>query len=229
MYNPQALSLLRRILPTIGPKNLAPMLEVLILPPIGYSAIAEAVNSAATLNTLGILDALLAVVAKALSVQVKAKGRGTNVLQALTGDSTISAATLACLAHPKPVPGETSIRNQRWYLRGSINKEVGSEVVMLLKDMTKGGMGSQWQGVSKAAIGQAVLHLTKINEEARVPNPGMYSQTVSSLKFLFFLLNRHHLSSTISTICTCMCMCTCTCTFSHGRCSLSTVFLSHKA
>ena len=175
----QALSLLRRILPTIGPKNLAPMLQVLVLPPIGYSAIAEAVNSAATLNTLGILDSFLAVVAKALSVQVKAKGRGTNVLQALTGDSNISAATLASLTNPKPVPGETTVRSQRWYLRGSVDKEVGSAVVELLKAMTTGELGQQWQGVSKAAIGQAVLHLTKINEGARVPNPGMYSQTVS--------------------------------------------------
>jgi hypothetical protein len=174
----QVLSLLRRILPTIGPKNLAPMLQVLVLPPIGYSAIAEAVNSAATLNTLGILDSLLAVVAKALSVQVKAKGRGTNVLQSLTGDSNISAATLACLTNPKPVPGETTVRSQRWYLRGSVDKEVGSAVVELLKAMTAGELGQQWQGVSKAAIGQAVLHLTKINDGARVPNPGMYSQTL---------------------------------------------------
>ena len=181
------LSLLRRILPTIGPKNLAPMLQILVLPPIGYSAIAEAVNSAATLNTLGILDSLLAVVAKALSVQVKAKGRGTNVLQSLTGDSSISAATLASLTNPKPVPGETTVRNQRWYLRGSVEKEVGSAVVELLKGMTAGDLGQQWQGVSKAAIGQAVLHLTKINEGARVPSPGMYSQTVSlsSRSFLF--------------------------------------------
>ena len=49
----------------------------------------------------------------------------------------------------------------------------------MLKDMTKGSLGAQWQGYAKSAIGQAVLHMTKINEEARVPNPGMYSQTVS--------------------------------------------------
>ena len=68
---PQVCSLLRCILPVIGPKNLAPMLNILILPPLGYSAIAEAVNSAATINQLGILDCLLAIVAKALSVQVR--------------------------------------------------------------------------------------------------------------------------------------------------------------
>ena len=47
------------------------MLNIRILPPLGYSAIAEAVNSAATINQLGILDCLLAIVAKALSVQVR--------------------------------------------------------------------------------------------------------------------------------------------------------------
>ena len=57
-----------------------------MLPPIGYSAIAEAVNSAATINQVGLLDCLLAGVAKALSVQVKAKGRSSNILQALTGE-----------------------------------------------------------------------------------------------------------------------------------------------
>lgn len=52
-------------------------------------------------------------------------------------------------------------------------------MVKLLKEMTKGTLGLQWQGIAKSAIGQAVLHLTKVNEEARVPIPGMYSQTVS--------------------------------------------------
>ena len=38
----------------------------------------------------------------------------------------------------------------------------------------------QWKDYAKSAIGQAVLHLTKINEEARNADPGMYSHTVSS-------------------------------------------------
>ena len=57
------------------------MTGVTILPPLGYSAIAEAVNSAATINQLGLLDCFLAIIGKALSVQVKAKGRGSNILQ----------------------------------------------------------------------------------------------------------------------------------------------------
>ena len=174
----QVCTLLRKILPDIGPKSLATMLGVKVLPPLGYSAIAEAVNSAATINQLGILDCLLAVIAKALSVQVKAKGRSTNILQLLTGESSITALSLACLVNPKPVPGETTAKAQRWYLKGVVSQEVASEVVKLLKDMITGALGNAWEGYSKSAVGQAVLHLTKVNEEARVPVPGMYSQTV---------------------------------------------------
>ncbi len=175
----QVCSLLRRILPVVGPRNLAPMLGIPTLPPLGYSAIAEAVNSASTINQLGILDCLLAVIAKALSVQVKAKGRSTNILQALTGESSVSAITLGCLVNPKLLSSETAARAKRWYLRGTISQEVANEVVKLLKDMTKGSLGTQWEGFAKSAIGQAVLHLTKVPEAARVPNPAMYSHTVS--------------------------------------------------
>ena len=163
----------------IGPKNLAPMISVRILPPLGYSAIAEAVNSATTINQLGLLDCFLAIISKALSVQVKAKGRSSNLIQILTGASNITALTLAHLVNPKPVPGETAIKSQRWYLKGTIDKEIASEIVKLLKDMIEGSLGSQWEGYAKSAIGQAVLHLTKVNEEARMPIPGMFSQTVS--------------------------------------------------
>ena len=61
---------MRRILPFIKPSDFAARTGVTVLPPLGYSAIAEAVNSAATINHLGLLDCFLAVISKALSVQV---------------------------------------------------------------------------------------------------------------------------------------------------------------
>ena len=81
MFLFQICDLLRHILPYIKPKDFAIMTGVTVLPPLGYSAIAEAVNSAATINQLGLLDCFLAIISKALSVQVKAKGRGSNILQ----------------------------------------------------------------------------------------------------------------------------------------------------
>lgn len=164
------------------------MLQVRILPPLGYSAIAEAVNTAATINQLGLLDCLLAIISKALSVQVKAKGRSSNILHVLTGAKNLTALTLANLVNPKAVPGESNIKSQRWYLKGSVPKEVAGETVKLLKDMIQGSMGPQWEGYAKSAVGQAVLHVTKISEEARMPVPGMFSQTVRyfSSSFRYF-------------------------------------------
>jgi len=153
-------------LPVVGPKNLAPMLHVRILPPLGYSAIAEAVNSAATINQLGLLDCLLAIVAKALSVQVKAKGRSSNILQTLTGVSNLTSLSLVNLINPKVVPGESSIKAQHWYLKGSVSKSIAGEVVKLLKDMIQGSLGPQWEGYSKSIIGQAVLHLRSMRRLA---------------------------------------------------------------
>ena len=61
---------------------------------------------------------------------------GLCLLQALTGDSSITAVTLANLTHLKPVPGESHVRNQRWYMHGSLTQEVAAAVINLLKDMT---------------------------------------------------------------------------------------------
>ena len=92
----------------------------------------------------------------------------------------MTALTLSSLVNQKLVPGETAVKTQRWFLKGTVPKEVASEVVKLLKDMIQGALGPQWEGYAKSAIGQAVLHLTKIHEEARMPVPGMFSQTVST-------------------------------------------------
>ena len=73
-------------------------------------------------------------------------------------------------------------------------QEVAVEVVKLIKEMTKGSLGNQWQGIVKSAVGQALLQLTKVHESVRVPDPGMYSQTVSGclnivIGVLFFHLH----------------------------------------
>lgn len=155
------------------------MVHVRFLPPLGYSAIAEAVIKTGTINQLGLLDCFLAVISKALSVQVKAKGRSSNILTTLTGVNNLTSLSIENLVNLKPVPGEAGIKSQRWYLKGGVPKPVAAEVVKLVKDMIEGSLGPQWEGYSKSAVGQAVLHLTKINEEARMPVPGMYSQTVN--------------------------------------------------
>ena len=83
-----------------------------------------------------ILDCLLSIISKALSVQVKAKGRFPNVLQSLVGDTSTTAVTLLSLLNPKPVMGESTVRMQRWYMRGPMSQEVAFEVVKLKEDVS---------------------------------------------------------------------------------------------
>ena len=51
----------------------------------------------------------------------------------------------------------------------------------LLLPLCQGKLGSRWKDIATAAVGQAVLHLTKVSEGARVPQPGIFSQTVRTI------------------------------------------------
>lgn len=82
----QVVALLEKVIPDITPRKLADYLDITMLPPEGYSAIAAAISSGtAVLNHVGLLDIFLACISKALSVQAKAKGRSAGLLQDIGG------------------------------------------------------------------------------------------------------------------------------------------------
>lgn len=69
---------------------------------------------------MGILDVFLSCIAKALTVQVKTKGKESK------GVSSISLAT--CI-HPRDNVGS------RWWLRGCISRKLAEEIIALIRDM----------------------------------------------------------------------------------------------
>ena len=66
-------SLLRRVLPEVTPVRLASIIGVKALPPADISDIIHSTEKG-DWNKLGILDMFLGCIAKALTVQLKAKG-----------------------------------------------------------------------------------------------------------------------------------------------------------
>ena len=66
-------SLLRRVLPEVTPVRLASIIGVKALPPADISDIIHSTEKG-DWNRLGILDMFLGCIAKALTVQLKAKG-----------------------------------------------------------------------------------------------------------------------------------------------------------
>lgn len=68
----QVTLLLRRILPEITPENLADILGIRIMPPNDFSIVNQSSHTF-DMNRLGIIDIFLAVIAKALQLQIKIK------------------------------------------------------------------------------------------------------------------------------------------------------------
>lgn len=74
---------------------------------------------------MGILDIFLSIIAKALSVQVKAKMKNGSP----GAPKEINTVTLATSINSKDNIGK------RWYLRGCVNRKLAEVIVHFVKDM----------------------------------------------------------------------------------------------
>ena len=70
---------------------------------------------------------------------------------------------LASSIHPRDPTGP------RWWLRGTMTKKIAEEIIHLLKDMTCGGINNEWADITKSAVAEAILNLTRIDEGHREP------------------------------------------------------------
>ena len=55
----------------------------------------------------------------------------------------------------------------RWWLRGTMTKKIAEEIIHLLKDMSSGNVSSEWGDITKSAVAEAILNLTRIEEAHR--------------------------------------------------------------
>ena len=118
----QVTSLLRRILPEISPNTLAEVEDVERLPPTDFSIVSAATTDQPfNEHSPGILDVFLSCIAKALSVQVKIKGKENG--------KAVQTTSLATSIHPKSFVGT------RWWLRGCMARKHAEVIIQLLKDM----------------------------------------------------------------------------------------------
>ncbi|XP_063987126.1 E3 ubiquitin-protein ligase MYCBP2 isoform X2 [Diachasmimorpha longicaudata] len=163
----QVTSLLRRILPEIKPYSLASVLGMDKTPPTDFSII-SAVNCSEdegfNEHSLRILDVFLSCIAKALTVQVKVKGKENG--------KALQTITLATSIHPK------SFLGSRWWLRGCMTRKLAEVIIQLLKDMAAGKLSDAWASVTKAAIAENILNLTRLDEKIREPTECLKSPTI---------------------------------------------------
>lgn len=161
----QVCALLRRVLPEIKPSDFAKMFEISSLPP--RDIIVSNDREEFDIHSVGILDVFLACIAKALTVQTKVKGSVGG-----TGSKNVTTITLATAIHPRDPLGD------RWWLRGCLSRKLSECIIALLKDMSAGKLSDSWAVVTKNAIAQNILNLTRINEKYRTPNECIKTPTL---------------------------------------------------
>ncbi|XP_046604041.1 E3 ubiquitin-protein ligase MYCBP2 isoform X2 [Neodiprion virginianus] len=165
----QVTSLLRRMLPEIKPLTLASVVNVEHLPPPDFSIVSVTNKGHVQSNEFdehepGILDVFLSCIAKALTVQVKVKGKENG--------KALQTVSLATSIHPKNDIGS------RWWLRGCMTRKLAEVIIRLLKDMAVGKISEAWAAVTKAAIAENILNLTRLDEKSRDPNECLHTPTL---------------------------------------------------
>ncbi|XP_075230357.1 E3 ubiquitin-protein ligase MYCBP2-like isoform X2 [Lycorma delicatula] len=182
----QVTGLVRRMLPEVSPTVLANLTGVSHLPPTDFSIAASAKDQDAQFDChrVGILDVFLSCIAKALTVQVKVKSKD---------GKGVSSISLATSIHPRDPVGP------RWWIRGCISRRLAEDIIQLVKDMAAGKLSEVWARVTKAAIAENIINLTRLSEAQRNPTDCLRCPTLwIALASLCVLDNDHveRLSST---------------------------------
>ncbi|XP_018102757.1 E3 ubiquitin-protein ligase MYCBP2 isoform X7 [Xenopus laevis] len=160
----QVTSLLRRVLPEVTPSRLASIIGVKSLPPADISDIIHSTEKG-DWNKMGILDMFLGCIAKALTVQLKAKGtpiKGTAGTSAGKGVTTVTLPMIFNSSYLRR--GES-----HWWMKGSTPTQIAEIIIKLIKDMAAGHLSEAWSRVTKNAIAETIIALTKMEEEYRSP------------------------------------------------------------
>eukprot|EP00095_Tigriopus_kingsejongensis_P005847 maker-scaffold697_size109876-snap-gene-0.24 protein:Tk05847 transcript:maker-scaffold697_size109876-snap-gene-0.24-mRNA-1 annotation:"e3 ubiquitin-protein ligase mycbp2 isoform x1" len=168
--------LIRTLMPRLMPEQLAKILNVDSLPPKDFESLMSTSRMTdstpdlgADLAKPGILDVFLGCIAKSLTLQVKTKGGnkesgGMGVVGGcgVLGVKNLTTVSLASCIHPR---GENI--GDRWWLRGSMSKKLAEEIVLLVKQMSQGHLGHEWTLITKSAVAENILNLTRLPESHR--------------------------------------------------------------
>ncbi|KAM9172750.1 E3 ubiquitin-protein ligase MYCBP2 isoform 15-T15 [Pangshura tecta] len=160
----QVTSLLRRVLPEVTPSRLASIIGVKSLPPADISDIIHSTEKG-DWNKLGILDMFLGCIAKALTVQLKAKGTAITGTAGTAAGKGVTTVTLPMIFNSSYIRRGES----HWWMKGSTPTQISEIIIKLIKDMAAGHLSEAWSRVTKNAIAETIIALTKMEDEYRSP------------------------------------------------------------
>ncbi|XP_020804911.1 E3 ubiquitin-protein ligase highwire isoform X2 [Drosophila serrata] len=95
---------------------------------------------------------------------------------------------------PPPPPRKESKRNlnQRWFLNGLISTKQAESIIGLIRDLASGKLSEKWSQITKAAIAESVLNLTRLEEIYRTPEHCTKTATLWLALASLCVLERDH-------------------------------------
>ncbi|XP_055389767.1 E3 ubiquitin-protein ligase highwire-like [Condylostylus longicornis] len=82
--------------------------------------------------------------------------------------------------------------NQRWFLKGAISNKQAESIIALVRDMTSGKLTEKWSLITKAAIAESVLNLTRLDEVFRNPENCIKTSTLWLALASLCVLDKEH-------------------------------------
>lgn len=217
----QVTLLLRRILPEISPETLCNILEISYQPNKDINCLLQDPRQVKQ-SSVGIIDILLAIIAKSLQIQVKYKnGSNPKNLNVKLCDY-ISQSTQLSVQKTVPfyqhqsssgteggcsnTPGsphdcESNERSaislkedsrNLWFLCGSASTKLAENIINLIKDMMHGKLSEKWSNVTKTAVAECIIKLAQLDELHRQPETCLKTPTIWLALASLCVLNEDH-------------------------------------
>ncbi|CAB1347399.1 unnamed protein product, partial [Coregonus sp. 'balchen'] len=170
----QVTSLLRRVLPEVTPVRLASIIGIKALPPADISDIIHSTEKG-DWNKLGILDMFLGCIAKALTVQLKAKGTTIAGTAGMAAGKGITTVTLPMIFNSSYIRRGVS----HWWMKGSTPPQIAEIIIKLVKDMAAGHLSDAWSRLWLALASLCVLdqdHVDRLSSGRWMGKDGQQKQ-----------------------------------------------------
>lgn len=80
----------------------------------------------------------------------------------------------------------------RWFLNGTISSKQAENIMILIRDMAHGKLSDKWSMITKAAIAECILNITRLSDVYRVPETCMTTPTLWLALASLCVLDRDH-------------------------------------
>lgn len=114
-------------------------------------------------------------------------------------DNSVDFDGVGAVCSSKPgIRIETVGVKPRWFLNGTISSKQADNIMTLIRDMAHGKLSEKWSLITKAAIAECILNITRLSDVYRVPETCMTTPTLWLALASLCVLDRDHVEKLVT-------------------------------